>query len=386
MRSDRRASNLDLLKMICFVMAFHPNCTRCCPVDFDSCQCEWAWEDCPQQTGCNDCGGNDCNGTSTSGLNALPIDASPRGQSATQRAFAIDAAEEIDPSGTLAFVTTSSGTFAVASVTANDDVRIVRVDANALDEDPLTVRAIRDVALSPGDAPGRVISDGRGHAIVALRGGGALVTIDPLDASVVVRRDACDAPRDLAVNGDVIHVACASGDVIDIAADGTRTKRASLGVALDSVASLGDGLVASGGSRMFVVTAEGVVTSRRASGVVGALRASSDQIVAAVGSDLGPLTIDGISKTRTAPSTIADVSLDGDATAIVAADDAFLRTGDTDFARISGPGITRAVALADVRGENLVRHVLATQTQKPRMLVVYALPNTQSPIALEPLE
>ena len=81
------------------------------------------------------------------------------------------------------------------------------------------------VALQKGDEPGRVTVDGAGRAQVALRHGGALVTIDPASGSILARRDVCAAPRGLAYDAtnDLVHVACADGQLVSVQADPTGT-------------------------------------------------------------------------------------------------------------------------------------------------------------------
>ena len=76
------------------------------------------------------------------------------------------------------------------------------------------------VALQKGDEPGRVTVDGAGLAQVALRHGGALVTIDPKTGSLLARRDVCAAPRGLAYDAasDLVHVACADGQLVSVQA------------------------------------------------------------------------------------------------------------------------------------------------------------------------
>jgi DNA-binding beta-propeller fold protein YncE len=79
-----------------------------------------------------------------------------------------------------------------------------------------------EVALDPGDEPGRVIEDGAGRIQVALRHGGALVTLDAAVQQVTARRFACSEPRGLAWDAatDLVHVACAGGELVSFAAAG----------------------------------------------------------------------------------------------------------------------------------------------------------------------
>ena len=63
----------------------------------------------------------------------------------------------------------------------------------------LSTAAVRgDVALNAGDEPGRVVADAAGRAHVALRRGGALVSIDTATGTLLQRRAVCAAPRGVA--------------------------------------------------------------------------------------------------------------------------------------------------------------------------------------------
>jgi len=81
-----------------------------------------------------------------------------------------------------------------------------------------------EIALEAGDEPGRVVSDAAGRAHIALRRGGAVVTIDPSSGEVLARRNVCAAPRGIAAftpveGGDeTLVVACASGELVELLA------------------------------------------------------------------------------------------------------------------------------------------------------------------------
>jgi hypothetical protein len=188
----RRSSGLDVIRALCLVFAAWPNCTRCCPNG----SCKYAWEDCP--SGCGSCGSsssNGCNADSPTSHSPYELDAG-----AMNHAFADATIDEGPAPGTLAFVTTPSGTFAV--VTVHDAARFYRVDANELDEDPLTVRPLGDAVL---EAPGRVVAHS-GRALVALSRG-EIASVDPLTLAVVDRQATCAAPGAFAV-GSVVWVSC----------------------------------------------------------------------------------------------------------------------------------------------------------------------------------
>ncbi|HUJ58801.1 MAG TPA: c-type cytochrome [Kofleriaceae bacterium] len=118
--------------------------------------------------------------------------------------------------GTLAVL--SSGKV-VASDPDRDHVYVV---------DLLLGQKIADIALAAGDEPGRIVEDGAGRVHVALRSGGAVVTIDPSSWTITARQAVCPAPRGLAWDptGDLIHVACSGGELVSLPAAGgapTRT-------------------------------------------------------------------------------------------------------------------------------------------------------------------
>ena len=186
---SRRWSGLDIIRAVCLVFAAWPNCTRCCPNG----SCKYAWEDCP--SGCSSCNSsNGCN-AATPAAPSWELDAG-----SLTHAYADATVDEGDATGTLAFVTTASGTFAV--VTMRDAARFFRVDANDSDDDPLMVRPLGDVLL---ESPERVVAhDGR--ALVTLARG-EIAAVDPLVLGVVDRQPTCAAPGAIAV-GSSTWVSC----------------------------------------------------------------------------------------------------------------------------------------------------------------------------------
>lgn len=87
-----------------------------------------------------------------------------------------------------------------------------------------------EVKLETGAEPGRLVEDGDGLVHVALRSGGAIVTVNPKNGSIVNRRSLCAAPRGLAFDAakNLVHVACAGGELVSIgpvAAAPSRTLR-----------------------------------------------------------------------------------------------------------------------------------------------------------------
>ncbi|MFI5309363.1 MAG: hypothetical protein ACHQ53_18555, partial [Polyangiales bacterium] len=79
---------------------------------------------------------------------------------------------------------------------------------------------IGHVMLRAGDEPGRLVEDGSGHVHVALRGAGAVATLDIAKPGLLWRRSVCGAPRGIAYDpaADVLHVACVSGELVTLPA------------------------------------------------------------------------------------------------------------------------------------------------------------------------
>lgn len=101
---------------------------------------------------------------------------------------------------------------------------------------------VGELALNPGDEPGRVVEDGAGRVHVVLRRGGAVVSIDVASRAQLARRDVCAAPRGIAYDAasDTVHVACAGGDLVTLpAAGGAATAKRNLGRDLRDVVVAG---------------------------------------------------------------------------------------------------------------------------------------------------
>ncbi len=120
----------------------------------------------------------------------------------------------------------SGGTLAIsrdgtrAFVADSDRDRVFIVD---LENDKL----LHDIALNVDDEPGRVIEGETGRVYVALRRGGAVVTIDPVAGTILERRAVCTMPRGLAWDAEVskLHVACAAGELVTLPATGAEGMR-----------------------------------------------------------------------------------------------------------------------------------------------------------------
>ena len=82
-----------------------------------------------------------------------------------------------------------------------------------------------EIALQANDEPGRLVEDAAGRIHVALRRGGAVVTVQGTD--IVARRAVCAEPRGLAYDttSDSIDVACATGELVTLPAAGGTASR-----------------------------------------------------------------------------------------------------------------------------------------------------------------
>jgi hypothetical protein len=152
------------------------------------------------------------------------------------------------------------GGVAVASEPDRDAVYVVSLSEK---------RVTAAVALQPQDEPGRLVEDGAGRVHVALRRGGALVTINPSSGQAIERRAVCPAPRGVAWEAatDRVHVACAGGELVSLpAAGGPATRTVQLDRDLRDVVVDGGALLVSRfrSAELLVVDSNGAVTGRRA--------------------------------------------------------------------------------------------------------------------------
>ncbi|WP_437281961.1 c-type cytochrome [Sorangium sp. So ce375] len=102
---------------------------------------------------------------------------------------------------------------ALAIAADPDRDRISIVDLVTFDVDAI-------LRLEQDDEPGRVAEGAAGTVHVALRRGGAVVTID-LATKEMHRRPVCPAPRGIAYDAstDLLHVACAGGELVTLSSD-----------------------------------------------------------------------------------------------------------------------------------------------------------------------
>jgi len=118
--------------------------------------------------------------------------------------------------GTLSVLADSS----LAIVADPERDRISIVDLN-------TFAVRHTIPVHSGDEPGRSVEDGQKHIHIALRRGGALLTIDPATGSVLERRAVCKAPRGIAFEAatGLLHVACSEGKLVSLPAAGGAAVR-----------------------------------------------------------------------------------------------------------------------------------------------------------------
>jgi cytochrome c553 len=128
---------------------------------------------------------------------------------------------------------------------------------------------VEHVALQEGDEPGRVVVDAAGRAHVVLRGAGAVATIDVASLKVTDRTSVCSVPRGIAYDkaNDVLHVACAGGELVTLpAAGGPPVRELRLDKDLRDVVVQGDNLVVSRfkSAQVLLVNKDGKVINRQA--------------------------------------------------------------------------------------------------------------------------
>jgi hypothetical protein len=139
--------------------------------------------------------------------------------------------------GTLAV--TPDDRYAVASDPDRDRISVVDLGAQ---------RLVATIPLNAGDEPGRVAIDAAGRAHVALRRGGAVVSIDIALGKLLERRAVCAAPRGIEYGStnQRLFVACQNGDLVSLPLTGTDSiTRQSIGSDLRDVFPRADGVFVS---------------------------------------------------------------------------------------------------------------------------------------------
>jgi mono/diheme cytochrome c family protein len=153
---------------------------------------------------------------------------------------------------------TADATTAVAADPDRDRVVIIDLAGQS---------SIAYLQLEPGDEPGRVVEGPAGMIHVALRRGGAVVTIDRATYAST-RRPVCPAPRGLAYDAiaDHLHVACAGGELVTFSSDlsAPPVRKLRLDRDLRDIVVQGDSLLVSRfrSAELLLIGKDGTVTLR----------------------------------------------------------------------------------------------------------------------------
>jgi mono/diheme cytochrome c family protein len=159
--------------------------------------------------------------------------------------------------GTL--LVTADGKTAVAADPERDRVSLVDLASKSL---------VATIPLEPQDEPGRVVEGPPGRAHVALRRGGAVVSIDIATGQILRRTPVCPAPRGMAYDAaGLLHVACAGGELVTLTeSSGAEARRLHLEPDLRDVVISGDGLLVSlfRAAQVLEIDADGAVLTKLA--------------------------------------------------------------------------------------------------------------------------
>jgi cytochrome c553 len=194
----------------------------------------------------------------------FPAPDSPKGPTPTfPRGHLADAPPAIS-GGTM--VVTADGDHVVAADPDRDQIYVVSLATQTLR---------KTLALQVHDEPGRVAEDDAHRVHVALRRGGAIVTIDPVAGTILARRTVCPSPRGIALDAARARmvVACEGGELFGVPTDPTGAP--ALIARLDR--DLRDVVVAGGriyvsrfrSAQILALSPDGVEITRRAPSVVG---------------------------------------------------------------------------------------------------------------------
>jgi hypothetical protein len=148
---------------------------------------------------------------------------------------------------------TREGTRAIVADPDRDRVYIV---------DLVAERVSDTIELAPRSEPARISEDDAGRIHVALRGSGELLTITGIDRQL---RYVCGEPRGIAAQGEQVHVACATGELVTLPAGGGDAVRViKLERDLRDVVVRGDGLAVTTfrSAQVLQLDAQGLVVLR----------------------------------------------------------------------------------------------------------------------------
>lgn len=133
----------------------------------------------------------------------------------------------------------------------------------------LSEQRVTEVTLQDRDEPGRVVEGPVGVVQVALRNGGAVVSIDLASGGILQRRAVCPAPRGLAWDAakSELHVACKTGELVTLPESGAPTRVLQLGADLRDVIVDGDRLLVTRfrNAEILSVVGDAIVASARPS-------------------------------------------------------------------------------------------------------------------------
>ncbi len=108
---------------------------------------------------------------------------------------------------------------AVIADADRDRLLIVSTSGNANED---ATDNVKEFALAAGSEPGRLVEDAAGRIHIALRGSGELLTLDGDDR---MQRHVCGDPRGVAVDGDNVYVACATGELVTVSPTGVTSQQ-----------------------------------------------------------------------------------------------------------------------------------------------------------------
>jgi len=201
-------------------------------------------------------GGGIACGVGSGGTNSVGVASKPQFIPNVGTTHSEDVAPPAISGGTLLVL--ADGKTAVAADPDRDAVYLVDLPSRTV---------TGTVTLQAGDEPGRLVQDAAGRVDVALRHGGALVTLDPPTGKILARRTVCPAPRGVAYDPatDEVHVACQDGELVSLpAAAGDPVRRLQLDDDLRDVVVEGNNLLVTRfrSAELLTVAPDGTVTSR----------------------------------------------------------------------------------------------------------------------------
>ena len=114
--------------------------------------------------------------------------------------------------------------------------------------DLVSERLRATASLNPGEQPGRLVQGPGDTVFVVLRQAGSVLALNSRDGKISKRQPVCPAPRGIAFDpdGEALHVACAGGELVSLAADTlAEVRRVQLDRDLRDVVVSGDHLYVS---------------------------------------------------------------------------------------------------------------------------------------------